>query len=170
MHIILSDTRLALIWMSFIDIFSSLHCWPTICSNPKTTPDHWRPWQHHSCHSGDGHHALCCPWLPSSHGAMVQRRLPPDKLLNLFQPSQQWTAAHIQVRLREYSYFLFLHCCWYFWKVHFNEDPSFGGFWFKVKYNPVWFLIDLLWKCYLSVMWQRRTKAGITVRPSTRMK
>lgn len=68
------------------------------CRGPSEAAVHPGPWQHHCCYRNWSLHALQCSRLPCSHGALVQRRVPPDELLRLVQPPKQWTAAHIQVQ------------------------------------------------------------------------
>lgn len=119
------------------------------CRGSQAAADHPGPWQHHCCYRNRGLHALHCPRLPCSHGALVQKRLPPDELLGLVQPAGQWTAAHIQVGQEEYSFFIVV--------LVFNCNDGCA----------TWTAGAAL---IISVpgMWRGRTKAFITVKHQTR--
>lgn len=133
--------------------------------SPKKTTDH--PWsrQHHCCSGNWGLHALHCQWLPCSHGALVQRRLPPDQLLSLVQPSQQWTAAHNHV-----WHLLWISFCFFHFQI-VTIKPTFATWSLKLHTLCVHVHVCVhagVYVCVLSGMWPKRMKAGITVRHSIR--
>lgn len=108
--------RLFLVWTSSLLLKTGSYEGSLPCRGAEEAADHPGPWQHNCCYGNQCLHAMHCFWLPCSHGALVQRRVPPAQRLGFIQPPEQWAAAHIQVRHRTQQSLFFSICfvnhCW----------------------------------------------------------